>query len=390
MDTAMFTHPPSSPFLHISISKMKILHVITSMRQGGAERLVSQLLPRFREAGEDAQLAVLDGTDTPFLRQLLDKGIHVHILGVGYRGIYSPANICHLRKLIKGGFDVIHTHNTAAQLFTAIASIRHSRNILVTTEHNTTNRRRSWRLYRRIDRWMYRRYDAIICCSQPTEKALVTNLGPDFTGRISTINNGIDLTSFDNDKRIGGIRRPSADITTPSVNILMVAAFRPQKDHITPLKALTRLPEYVTLTYAGDGVTRRNTEQEAARLGVADRVRFLGNVDNIPAIYRSADIALLSTHYEGLSLSTIEAMASGIPLITSDAPGVSEAVGNGALLFPIGDDAALARQITALINDPGLYAATSDKGRDRASIYDIDTTANAYLDLYSTLLSHHS
>ena len=81
------------------------------------------------------------------------------------------------------------------------------------------------------------------------------------------------------------------------------------------------LPPEITLTYAGDGVIRTATQEAARALGVSARVRFTGNVADIPELYRQADIALLSTRHEGLSLSTIEAMASGIPLIVSDVPG---------------------------------------------------------------------
>ena len=177
-------------------------------------------------------------------------------------------------------------------------------------------------------------------------------------------------------------------ITSGKVNILMVAAFREQKDHLTPLHALAMLPPEVTLTYAGDGATRTATQEAARALGVADRVRFTGNVADIPGLYRQADIALLSTHHEGLSLSTVEAMASGMPLIVSDVPGVSEIVGDGALRFPFGDARALAARITSLLDNPALYAATARKGAERARLYDITVTADEYFNLYSSLISN--
>ena len=62
---------------------MKILHVITSLATGGAEHLMVDLLPRLRGVGNDVELLVFDGTDTPFMRQLLDAGIVVHRLGIG-------------------------------------------------------------------------------------------------------------------------------------------------------------------------------------------------------------------------------------------------------------------------------------------------------------------
>lgn len=355
---------------------LKILHVITSMHIGGAEKLVSQLLPRFRQSGADVHLAVFDGTGTPLLQTLSDEGITLHILGHGHRSMYDPRHILHLRHLMRQGFDIVHTHNTTAQLFTAIA--RHPKGThLVTTEHNTTNRRRNHSTLRPIDRRMYSRYERIICCSEPVEAALHVSLNnPELSQRILTIPNGIDLTPY-----TGRPHTPCSD----RANILMVAAFREQKDHLTPLRALTSLPPTVTLTYAGDGATRPQAQQEARSLGVTDRVTFLGNVSDIPALYRKADIALLSTRYEGFGLAAVEAMASGTPLIISDVPGVREIVADGALSFPAADADALARLITRLISDPTLYTATAHRGMARAQQFNITDTAKAYLNLYGML-----
>lgn len=357
------------------------------MRQGGAERLVSQLLPRFVSAGVDAHLALFDGTDSPFLEAVRNGGVTVHILGNGYREMYNPMQVKRLQKLFQtGDYDIVHTHNSSPQLFAALAG-RPASTRLVTTEHNTDNRRRSWGWYRPLDRWMYGRYDHIVCCSKPVELSLADTLGPDFVPRISTITNGIDLTAFAG--RSCSDRSYDSDNTTP-VRILMVAAFRPQKDHLTPLRALTVLPDNVTLTYAGDGPTRDEAMRYAESLGVADRVKFLGNASDIPSLYREADIALLSTHHEGLSLSTIEAMASGTPLVVSSAPGVADTVGDSSLQFPIGDHKALAEQINALISNPGLYAEMSDKGITRAAQFDISLTARAHLDLYTSIINNKS
>ena len=349
------------------------------MRTGGAERLVSQLLPRFRQRGAEVHAAIFDGSDTPFMQSLVKEDVTLHVLGHGYSSMYDPRNILRLQRIMRQGFDIVHTHNTTPQLFTALARTPASTR-LVTTEHNTSNRRRGHALLRQLDRWMYRRYDRIVCCSTPVETSLADSLDmPSLMPRILTISNGIDLGQFSGSHHT---------ITSGKVNILMVAAFREQKDHLTPLHALAMLPPEVTLTYAGDGATCTATQEAARALGVADRVRFTGNVADIPGLYRQADIALLSTRHEGLSLSTVEAMASGMPLIVSDVPGVSEIVGDGALRFPFGDARALAARITSLLDNPALYAATARKGMERARLYDITVTADEYFNLYSSLISN--
>ena len=144
--------------------------------------------------------------------------------------------------------------------------------------------------------------------------SLLNYLGPEFADRTSVIENGIDLSTYS----AAASGTPAASNET---DILMVAAFRPQKDHLTALRALPLLPSETTLSFAGEGSTRLQIEAEVRRLGLEKRVRFLGPVSNVAERLQAAGIALLSTHYEGLSLSSIEAMASGTPLVAADGSG---------------------------------------------------------------------
>ncbi|MDD6026783.1 MAG: glycosyltransferase, partial [bacterium] len=117
---------------------MKILHVITSLRTGGAEKLMVDLLPRLRRKDDEVDLLLFDGTPTPFLRQLEDLGIRIFSLSIG-ENVYNPMNIFRLRRFIHG-YDIVHTHNTACQLFVPLARlITRSKPLLFTTEHSTSN-----------------------------------------------------------------------------------------------------------------------------------------------------------------------------------------------------------------------------------------------------------
>lgn len=135
---------------------MKILHVITSLNIGGAEKLLVDLLPRFTEKGIIVELAVFAKKETSFSKALEAAGIKIHWLNNGTNP-YNIINLFRLKKLIKE-FDIIHAHNSICQLFTAISSIGSNKKF-VTTEHSTSNRRRKMSYYRSIDRWMYSRYD---------------------------------------------------------------------------------------------------------------------------------------------------------------------------------------------------------------------------------------
>lgn len=357
---------------------MRLLQVITSLRIGGAERLITELLPRFKEHGIETELALFDATPTQFLYETEAAGIKIHKFGYGFKSIYNPLNILKLHKLISSNhYDIVHTHNSSCQIYTAIAnSLNRHKTSLVTTEHNTTNRRRSWKWFHGIDRWMYNQYDSIVCCSNATRTNLTNAelvLKPE---QLTTIYNGVTLSSDKN-----------GNFDSKGRNIVMVSAFRPQKDHITAIKAMTHLPDDFNLYFAGEGVTMESVKDFVKENHLDDRIHFLGNVTDVQALYRSAHCAVLSTHYEGMPLSIIEAMASGTPIIASDVPGVTELVSDAGILFPDSDEKALAEAIIRITDNPKERSKLISAGLNRASQYDIENTAKKYITLYNNLIS---
>ncbi|MDE5662319.1 MAG: glycosyltransferase, partial [Muribaculaceae bacterium] len=228
---------------------MRILHVITSLLTGGAEKLMVDLLPRLKDKGHDVDLLLFDGTDTPFRRAAEEAGVKVMDLGRG-GSVYSPVKFFKLLPYLRK-YDVIHTHNTAPQLFAAIGNVV-GRAKLITTEHNTSNRRRAWKWYAHVDRLMYDRYRKVICISQKAEDNLREYVG-ETRADILTINNGVDIARYASASASPELER----IAPGSRKVIMVAGFRWEKDQDTVIKALKELPEDFHLFLVGDGVRRR-------------------------------------------------------------------------------------------------------------------------------------
>ena len=352
---------------------MKILHVITSLQTGGAEKLMVDLLPRLKQMGHEVELCVFDGTKTPFYEQLEATGIPIHPLSIG-ESVYNPKHIFRLCRLMKD-FDIVHTHNTSPQLFAAIAYI-FGKQILITTEHNTTNRRRDKWYLKLGDLWMYRQYRKIICISDQARDNLVNYIGE--YSRIVTVYNGIDIARFANAELI---ENPDTSIKT----ISMVSAFRPQKDHKTLIKAFCLLPDNYLLQLVGDGELRKETENFAKQFSCADRIHFMGNRSDIPAILKGSDVIVLSSHYEGLSLSSIEGMASGTPFIASDVDGLHEIVDGYGLLFPHEEEHALAASIIKVCEDKIYAKKIAEQCQRRAAQFDIRKMAENYNQVYMQL-----
>lgn len=367
---------------------MRILQVITSLETGGAETLVVNLVPRLQQMGNEVDVCVFNGVETPLMHRLKETAPKTRIIALGH-GYYNPFYILKLARLMRQ-YDIVHTHNSSPQLFVALASVLCSGE-LCSTEHTTSNRKRGWKWYAPVESWMYSRYGHIICISDIAEQKLREYMKGDWLrkgsplySRISTINNGVDVDAIH-------LAEPNADLLRLKQDrkaIVMVAGFRVAKDQDCLVRALKRLDRTkYELWLVGIGVRMGEVKQLVQEQGVADRVRFLGLRTDVPSILKAADMVVMASHWEGLSLSNIEGMSAGKPFLASDVNGLREVTQDWGLLFPESDDEALARLIDGLCNNPEQYEAVAHRCYTRARQFDISKTAEAYNKVYRSLES---
>lgn len=359
---------------------MKILQVITSLQIGGAEKLIVDIVPMLRQRGLDVDVCLFNGKDTSFKQQLQTCGCKIYDLSYD-ESYYSPLKIFKLWRIMRH-YDIVHTHNTAPQVFAAIASVFCSV-VLITTEHNTSNRRRDWKWYPvSIDRWMYNQYRKIICISNQAEINLKESIGK-CRADIDTIFNGIDLERFHLAKPDIALRNASKRFV-----IIMVAGFRFQKDQDTLIKAMSHLDkDKFELWLVGDGERRVDLESMVVSLDLSEQVRFWGIRSDIPELLHTADVVVMSSHFEGLSLSNIEGMSVGKPFVASDVDGLREITKGYGILFPHGDDQALADEINNLAEDSSLYNQIADQCYNRAQQFDIKKMVDSYKIIYQKELN---
>lgn len=353
---------------------MKILHLITSLRTGGAEKLMVDLLPRLRDKGVEVDLCLHDGIDTPFRKELESKGIKVFDLGVG-GSVYSPAKFLKLLPHLKN-YDIIHTHNTASQLFGASGAFLTGIKA-VTTEHNTSNRRRSKKYLKPVDKWMYNRYKIVINISQKAEDNLLDYLGKT-KAKVLTVNNGIDISKIQK-------AEPSSlfeEIATGSRKIIMVAAFRWEKDQPTLIRTMKLLPEKFHLFLVGDGTRREEYENLIKELDLGDRVHLLGLRTDVPNLLKATDYVVMSSHFEGLSLSSVEGMAAGKPMIASNVDGLHEVVEGAGILFEHENAEELAQKILDLDQNPEKYNSVAEACKSRSRDFHIMKMVENYFEEY--------
>ena len=198
---------------------------------------------------------------------------------------------------------------------------------------------------------------------------------------VTTIFNGVDVEAFHQAKANPSLRNGNKRFV-----VVMVARFRYQKDHDTLIRAMAHLSaEEYELWLVGEGRRREELESLIENLGLQDNVRMLGQRADIPEILHTADVVVMSSHFEGLSLSNIEGMSVGKPFIASDVDGLREMTQGVGLLFPHGDDKALATLIKQLHDDRVFYQRVADACYEKAKQFDIRKMVENYNRVYEKI-----
>ena len=167
----------------------------------------------------------------------------------------------------------------------------------------------------------------------------------------------------------------------------MVAGFRYQKDQETLIRAMKHLTIDAELWLIGDGARRPIIEQCIKNNKLSERVRLLGVRGDIPSIIKAADVVVQSSHWEGFGLAAVEGMAAGKPVVASNVEGLAQVVEGAGLLFPHGEEVALAKIINELLTNDCYYQQVAEKCTERAQMYDIQKMVDSYNNLYKSLRS---
>jgi glycosyltransferase involved in cell wall biosynthesis len=254
--------------------------------------------------------------------------------------------------------DVVHAHTSKAGLVARLAA-RITRTPVVFTAHTWSFTDGVSALQRSLaiplERFAAGMGGKIITVSEANkEMALRRSIATDWS--LVRIWNGIpDVSS----RARPGNREP--------VKLVSVARFAPQKDHGLLLRALSTIGGSWRLVLAGDGPSRKDVEDSARRLGIRERIDFVGDRSDIPQILSDSDIFVLASRWEGLPLSILEAMRAGLPVIATDVGGVAEMVTEGVTGYLTARDNAFGMRdrISALMENAELMRRFGKAGRRR-------------------------
>ena len=349
-----------------------------NLGSGGAEKLIYDMALELKERKINFSVILLTSINDIYGKKLQQEGIEVIYLSNKW-DIYNPKNILKLKNILKE-YDVIHTHIYAAQLWTAFSSLLLDKNKkYVTTEHSTNNNRRGKIYFKFLDRWMYSKYNTIISITKNVQEELEKWLGLKLNYKI--IKNGINLKIYTQSHKAV---RKNFNLEESDKLICQVARFNEVKTHETTIEALKLLPENYKVVLLGEGETKEKIEEMVKKYDLNGRVLFLGYRSDVAEIIKMCDISILTSKYEGLPISAIEAMYLN-PFIGSNVLGIKELVENVGELFEYKNYIELSDKIKSLIENKTKYFEVKIRCFNKAKEYTIEETIKNYIKIYKEI-----
>jgi glycosyltransferase involved in cell wall biosynthesis len=357
---------------------IRILHLVRSLKMAGAEIL---LLHYIRSLGtERYEHYVYNFGQDGSVRELLESLDVPVIIGPKSASIKNPMRfILCLFALVKDLVDFIRNHRIqiiqshlshANQLAVAVGKLVGVP--ALPTVHSTmafVDPRSRWdaRVYliKAVDRLIYRMADRVLVVSQEI-KENIRNIFSLEDFKVLVLKNGIVFE--DSSYRTVDLEK-EFHISTNKLKLIAVGRLAPLKGFDILVKSVVEVVNQglddLLVLIVGEGEERLRLEELIKNLGVGRYVKLLGLRHDVIGLMKASDLFVMPSHYEGLSIAMIEAMACGLPIIASDAPGLRTYVDHGknGLLFPVKDHKSLAHCILRLSNDKKLRIRLSHGAR---------------------------
>lgn len=352
---------------------MKVLQILCGGGWGGGSVVVLAITRGLIARGDHVWVISLDEEND---RRFREAGAIVVRPPCWFRPI-NPLDIVPFLYMVrlcrKEKFDLVATHTSKGgflgRLAARLAGVPHIVHHAHGFSFNKVLSPAAHRFYVVLERLAARAGDLIISVNEE-QRQMAIRLGVDKPERICTVHNGIHLrhsAPIDRDAARRALGFQDSDLVVGAVGRLA-----PQKGFVYLIRALPRLLASLPsarIVIAGDGPLEAELRLEAVRNGVAGLVDFLGFRSDIPAVLAAVDVVAQPSLWEGLSISLIEALAAGKPVVTTDIDGNREVIDDNVtgLLVPPAEPVALAEALRNLLTNPSLARALGDNARREAS-----------------------
>lgn len=357
---------------------MKILQVIPSFCFGGAETMCENLTYALRDLGHEVTVVSLFDERTEISRRMEAAGVSIRYLGK--KPGLDVSTVSKLTRVFREERpQVIHTHLNV--ILYAVMAARLAGGIpCVHTVHNVAKVEAEGTAQAAANRFYYHRgWSVPVALSPEVQRTVIEFYGLD---HVPVIFNGVNL------------RRciPKADYGLGStVSLLHIGRFDEQKNHAGLLQAFAKLLKThpnCCLNLLGDGRLRASMEKYARELGIDRAVRFLGNQADVHPFLHDADIFLLPSKYEGMPMTIIEAMGTGLPIVASRVGGVPDMLrdGESGLLINCDPDE-VCEACARLIDSEDLRQKLGQNALTDSARFSAETMAQRYCEEYERLMA---
>lgn len=370
---------------------LKVLHLIVTLPVGGIEQRLKELVIRYCK--EDFQPIVCCLRDKNVVGKEIEQyGIEVIELNRMRGHRFDPLLVWRLYRLMKERkIDIVRMHEYHANLYGRLAAQWAKVPVVVSSVHNVYRRKLYHRFW--INRFLARWSDRVIAISERVKEDLFRfdRLPP---AKVKVIPNGVDPLPFENPISKEEARKklslPEQALVIGTVGRLSIA-----KGHPILIEAFRLLLEEggdpdLRLVLVGEGPLRESLEQSVRKWGLEKRVLFLGTRRDVPDCLRAFDLFVFSSLWEGQPAAIIEAMAAGLPIVSTEYEGVREIITDKveALLVRPNDPKALKEGMVALLKDGALRQSLAEAARRRVvGQLSVHRIVQEYETLYKELLS---
>lgn len=375
---------------------MKIAHVIGSCSAGGAEMFVQTLLLQLKKRRDVSEIELwvmfqindisnnkkkIDFEDK-FIKKLEDNNIPVKFIGKRPNKDWLKTSK-KLRELYRRFEpDIIHSH-LGSVTFHTCRGLSKFKTPIVQTIHSTVIHHT---LVQRF--YIKRKISAFVAISKKIKKLISDKLKVN-NNKIYSIYNGVDVNKFKPNKR---------KIKNKVENVISVGRLTEAKDHKNLFKAIKLLKEKLIknkieipkFLIVGNGELKKELKNLVLKLKINNDVDFLGVRDDIPKLLSESDIYVMSSEREGLSISLIEAVASEIPIVATDAGSNSEIVkdGKNGEIVPIQNSQKLAESLYKLITNKDLRVKYKNNSQKLIKKFEIENSAAKHYEMYKDIIGN--
>ena len=376
------------------VSQPRVLfHIVNSLRVGGAEQFVVNML-RYHDRAcyRPVCICLRAPMGTHLEAAVQQMGVPLHFLDVSNKPLRWLHNM-KLNALFKEYRPtVVHTHLSGIR-YAFPLTLKYRTPAFVHTLHSVADQEISSGPNRQV-RLLAFRYGIGSCVPVAISEEVARTFEAIYNRPAPVlIPNGIPTEAFAPCAEIRQQLRQEFQIAQQTLVFIHVGRFDAVKNHAMLVSAFSQLFASalvpMELWLVGDGELREAVQQQVRTLGIENRVRFLGIRSDIPDLLRAADVFVFPSRWEGNPLSVMEAMAAGLPVVATAVGGVPELVEDGVsgILVPNEDHNALVGALQQLVQRADLRAQMAHAARRRAEErFDIRHTVAAYESLYESLL----